>query len=791
MTKTTTAGLLLNFSDDEADIRRKSKFELYYDDSSSEEEEREVFESYNNEALDWGVEKTKENLMRECKHFYRKDKDNVAFNQNLKLSFIIHEAAVNLIKSPKIGEIFFPLKSRFLENNNVLSKSQLKNICIQSINKTLENHKKTATAKDINDFADHLVSNERNLLKAINSGDLTYFYSYKNPLHLKVKTKTTITREKLKNEILKLCQQPALPEDHQLTRKVTSEAQVINYNKVYLSEPNTELCKFLKYKLLNLKVQTTLKSFIDQTMKSSDLKNAIDTTQQKFRANLASEVKENLRKENKNEVTRATLPKYFDYEIKKDWYGTPSDKLIAVGRLMTTSLKRTYKNEEGKESLLDSSQSSFFRKISLTKVDLMETQLLYKTTGARTDYVDIETQGKGGAYKNIALTIESIKNKLKIKDSEIAQWVQKTLKGQTNIFPKDYTSKQKLELQEFIPALTYLLFGTEAVRNPASLIIHQMMLELIISDQEGKWTFSNAFISENGKVSGGKMPMSQKRIDKPDIGAVDVARFMHNKIFQTTMKYSYDKSPIEPSFSNKTKAYDFLIKMINLEAEIITDWLSLKRKNINDSFELYKVLLKGCEQWYEIVPMRQLIVDTNTIEFDYSEEDIEYIFSLPVKKLITLREIIDQHDNEVECLLKYGASIRKIIAIYENDPKLLKDAANREALNIIRDQEWLQNDELIECILKYGATTINENYQEYLHSKTREQSYCDWLDENGDGDDESSENDDNSSAEQSAEEDNNESVDNDSRYESGEGDEESSEDRSLIGASSGDSDSDA
>lgn len=707
--------------------RPPSKYELYYDDSSSEEEEKQVFEDYSAGKLEFGINKTKENLRSHCKHFYNKN-DN-AFNQNLDLSFIIHEIAINLIKSPKIGESFFPLKKDLLKENIVLPEGLLKEICKKSITDTLKPQK--VKKEKIESFINDLVYDKRAFVKSVESGNLSYFYPFTNPLSLKIETVRYPTSSSLKSKIISLCQQPDLKDCNQLTKKIKNknQARVINYDKVYLSVPQTSVEQFLKDKLINLRKTTTLGDFIKEIQDSPELKNALDSKQEEFRKALYTQIQENLKEASTN-VMRATLPKHFDYEIRKDDFTKLSNELIALGRLMTTSFKRAYKNADRQDSLLGSTESSFFRKVTLGQVALLESQLLYKATGSRSDYVDIETQGKGGAYKNIASTIMNIKSKLQIGDKLIAQWILDTLKSKQDIFSKYYNPKQESELKEFISTLTYLLFGTEAVRNPASLIIHQMMLELIISSNKD-WTFLKVFTTDDGETSGGKMPMSQERIKNPDVGAVDVSRFMH-KVFQTTMKYSYDKAPINPVFSRNNLAYKFLQKMINLEATVIKDWMYLKKVNIedNDKTKLYEELLEACEMWYGIVPMRQLIVD-NINDFDFSDEDLDSISEFSVKDLYILRDMLQNKSSEVNFLLEHSVSLDRIKKIYakdaENDTNLLNEVINQEAWSIIENNITYDADEVVKCIKKHGTTHIKNKYTEYTKRHNNKGNFGDHL----------------------------------------------------------------
>lgn len=466
----------------------KKKFDLYYDDSSSEEDEEREFNNYSNRKLKSGKQQTHENLKKNLGYKYKSD--DVNFKKNIDLSFIVHELAINLIKSPIIGKKYFTLKKKFLSDNQVPTDIQMKEAVKKAVQSILTME---VTENKINEYVNYLVKDSRKLLKSLNSDDLSYLYPYKNPLGLPIK-KQKITENKLLLELQNIYKDKDLQITHKITHKVPKKViyQAKNYNDLFSYKPTTSMTKFLKFKLLEQNSKMTVQEFISTIIDSNEIQSAIDTNHDKFRSELLRSINQSLQEENKKHTNRATLEKHFSYETDSiDDYDS-AHQLIALGRLMTTSIKRSYKNAQEQQSLLDNTQKSFFRKISLSNVELMETQLLYTNSGSRTDYVEIETQGNSGAYKNIAMTIENIKQKLNITDKQIAQWIRKTFKGEAEIYASLESIKagQKEELGEFITALTYLLFSTEAVRNPASLIIHQMMLDLIT---QNKLTFLSAF----------------------------------------------------------------------------------------------------------------------------------------------------------------------------------------------------------------------------------------------------------------------------------------------------------
>lgn len=207
-------------------------------------------------------------------------------------------------------------------------------------------------------------------------------------------------------------------------------------------------------------------------------------------------------------------------------------------------------------------------------------------------------------------------------------------------------------------------------------------------------------------VSGGLMPMSQKRIEQPDIGAVDVARLMH-KMFETSMKYTYDKANIDASFAKDMQAYKLFKKIINFEANIIKKWVGTET---SEQKILEKLIMK-CEEWYGVAPMMQIIIDEIPYNPFYSDID-----DLTTKELIIFKNVFEednQAQNKLQRLKNSGANLDLILKIYQDNIEKYNDLSSEELTKIIKKEDLLFSD--ISDIFDLGMTyeLLSELYHEY------------------------------------------------------------------------------
>lgn len=179
--------------------------------------------------------------------------------------------------------------------------------------------------------------------------------------------------------------------------------------------------------------------------------------------------------------------------------------------------------------------------------DVSEIQRILKTSFGRMDMV----LGLGN-YENVYSYIEDIKahyhdNGKDISDDVIAGWFRTILNG---CLPDlDVTKENRIEVLRKLQAITYLIFGCESARNPATIIISQMILDLII--ESPKWNFEEAFRC---------MPMVPE-------GAVASARALENE-YQDNMPYAYSYHGVSDAAG--------VSAMVGQEARIVREWIALK-----------------------------------------------------------------------------------------------------------------------------------------------------------------------------------------------------------------------
>lgn len=219
------------------------------------------------------------------------------------------------------------------------------------------------------------------------------------------------------------------------------------------------------------------------------------------------------------------------------------------------------------------------------EIGTTEIKDIYSSKGRRDMVVGI------GNYEKIYEAILTIKTSGHIKnmtidDKTIVGWLRMILRGH---FP-EITAKQidKIKVYETLHALTFLLFGCEAARNPAMIVINQMILDLI--EDDNGWSFENAFTGE------------QKRMPMAPEGAVAAARSLEND-FRPFMPYRFFyRGPLD----NKK---DFLKNnLLTLEARVVADWLKLKTKKSLHSLQVEQVceiIESQFDDWFDLDDVKE------------------------------------------------------------------------------------------------------------------------------------------------------------------------------------------
>lgn len=318
---------------------------------------------------------------------------------------------------------------------------------------------------------------------------------------------------------------------------------------------------------------------------------------------------------------------------------------IANLRLCNRSTKRDIKNDVD-IPLLINDKKIFYRStiFPASKSAILEKQEI-TTLKKRNDLVE-----NLGSYQDILQTIYQIvelinlkSSEKKVNDKEIAFWIRSIINGEKLSSLHYFNSNQQISLHmkeqkcivDLLANITYLLFGTEVVRNPASLIHHQMMLDIILApnnlvqvrkkilgkkiSQPFHLSFADFLDDQKGVLL---LPM-QMTIGNDQIGAVKCARTLHKKYSELLpYPYSYAGDEVDDS---KQKLYEF----INREGSLVEKWFKLcyghtvyndqtfynmaANSEQNFSKEM-QILQNACKQWYPDITVERLLNQNNGFE---------------------------------------------------------------------------------------------------------------------------------------------------------------------------------
>lgn len=219
-------------------------------------------------------------------------------------------------------------------------------------------------------------------------------------------------------------------------------------------------------------------------------------------------------------------------------------------------------------------------------VAALETQSVHANTLARSALVD-----NGGNYKEIydellKITNELRKHHLPCDGAILASTLRDLLQGKTDT---DILLKLPEEIREYVierlSTITYLLFGCEVARNPASLIIHQMALDLVIA----KKTTWHALLAASPPY----LPMAAgDSIERAREMNLFFTQFNNNVAYYT---YDYSKE-FDACKKNNFSSMNLLYQA---ETRLIRDWL--KFKNIAKDAHpntIAKAITANFEAWF-------------------------------------------------------------------------------------------------------------------------------------------------------------------------------------------------
>ena len=262
-----------------------------------------------------------------------------------------------------------------------------------------------------------------------------------------------------------------------------------------------------------------------------------------------------------------------------------SDFLNAV-RLTNRSdarLMRNYKDAQSTDDITTFNYDIQFPRLGV----------IHKSDGKRLEYSKEKDRfsktelilGGDASYPAIAAKINEFKKSHGFLDADIANFIRYScgfniLKDQASSIEKINNFLHSPEIKgdvrrpflKAIAELSALFFYAETIRNPASFVMHQMMLDQIISGKRS-WGY---FLAGDGVPQ--KMPMAP-------VGAVPEARAAHD-LFKDFTPWHYQYH------GDKVTSAD---RLLLAENALFQEWL--ENKNITPIFA-EEALLMACHQWY-------------------------------------------------------------------------------------------------------------------------------------------------------------------------------------------------
>lgn len=185
-----------------------------------------------------------------------------------------------------------------------------------------------------------------------------------------------------------------------------------------------------------------------------------------------------------------------------------TDEFLANLHLSNRSQTRAIRNFEDQGN---NKGETFYRSWQLSGSETAKPALERQeiTTGrVRSDFVD-NAGTNTSDYATILEDLDDLRRRHKVTEITIAKWLKEILGGKAveelqndHNQPVTFSNSDK----KILVNTTYLVFGTETARNPASLVANMMLLDLIESGKTLREIFNNPQFQD--RYRGGEAPMS-------------------------------------------------------------------------------------------------------------------------------------------------------------------------------------------------------------------------------------------------------------------------------------------
>lgn len=322
--------------------------------------------------------------------------------------------------------------------------------------------------------------------------------------------------------------------------------------------------------------------------------------------NFIADLKEK-RKQLDIKLKRASLPQQYTF-VSKNIMDFHANIRLAM-RVQRRRIRQARDDEEHETIDAESFQAGW--QFGKQEYIALETQEISSKGACNDQVINLETYGRINAELSELKEIvnkQLEKNVPKLNDKLIAAWVRNiVVRGKPIASMKNKDGKKthfenipdryQQKFLKLLVNLSYLLLGCEAQRNPASLIIHQMALDLI---ESGKLTWTQAISDAKNEKSfgGGAIPMTmggyKKDNDKKATAhPVSCARALHEHYGLFAMKpWRYDGESSK-EIANNTE-------LVKRENKIVKDWLVLKKldndASVRDKIDVIEEAISS--RWY-------------------------------------------------------------------------------------------------------------------------------------------------------------------------------------------------
>jgi hypothetical protein len=610
-------------------LTNEEKYNLYYDDTSSEEGDQKGVDNSNLTTIKEGIDKLKDKI--------GSIEEIDITDENIELSFLAHEFGIRILKASEVYKHYRSLKHKNLAKNTVLNDKQItkcfKSAFKEAVKKTYEdpNSIYENNADNVKTLLAEILEDKRAFIKAVRKKTIAKVFPTIKKLLILPSKSIKYTDKELQELVIEILKEirgvgdvkSAL--DNKPGGDITLKCDNKNSRpKLEKYESSSPIKKKLADQLLG-KDKRVISTFLKEL--PMDIKEYKAHFTDILMSNLENELSVALNNLSNNYVHRETLPTTFhiSFDVEND-----ITQFLAYIRLLTASNNRLIKNYKDNTNILNDEVDTLSRSFSflgLTNSGI-ESQEVSKKTGTRSDIVAIGTVDGSTSYSAIAKII----NQIDMTDAEISKWIIEILEGRGKEFIDEFeiNNFQKKSLEKFMNSLVYLMFSTEVARNPASLVINYIILELI---REGELDWQDAFEQR-------EMPMSI-------VGAISPSRWMHTN-YETTLKYSYDKADNSISNENGKRDMEKLQELINKEASIFSRWLLFKGIEYETDLlsKVIALIAKKCSAWYGVkIASKRLLVELFLDIFGQEIED--KIIELSESKLEKLLTLTSEEDTKV------------------------------------------------------------------------------------------------------------------------------------------------